>query len=241
MAVLKWLIAGLVGAGIGGAIWVAVAYYANYEVGYIAWGIGLLAGLGVRRTMSADEINPGAGVAAVGAALLMIAISKYYVAHLAAKDAAAQIAGGKLWNDPVAQIAADVIKEKEAAGETVAPTEFHFDETGQGGEPQVTFAPEIQAEAQRRWDAMPETERAQLQEAQRIQGEAVEAEMVSEFRDMGFKGSFGPFDLLWFGLATMTAYKVGRGIEPETPLVTKPDPVPETTGAPPDAEASQQA
>lgn len=240
MAVVKWLIAGLIGAGIGGAIWVAIAYYANYEVGYVAWGIGLLAGLGVRRTMDASEINPASGVAACGAAIMMIAMSKYYVAHLAAKDAVAQFTAGKLWNDPIAQIAADVIKEKEAAGETVSPPEFRENETAPG-EMEVTFAPEIQAEAQTRWDAMPEAERSELEEAQRIQGEAAAAEMVSEFRDLAFKGSFGPYDLLWFGFAMVTAYKVGRGSEPETPLVTAPDPAPESTGTPPEPDGSQKA
>lgn len=240
MAVLKWLIAGLVGAGIGGAIWVAVAYFANYEVGYIAWGIGLLAGLGVRRTMDASEINPGAGVAAVGAAMLMIAMSKYYVAHLAAKDLVAQF-GGKLWNDPVNHIAADVFKEKEAAGEAVVRPEIQMHETDPEGDPQITFGPEIRAEAQQRWDAMPEPERVKLLEEQRVQGEAVEGAMVAKFRDMAFKASFGPFDLLWFGLAMMTAYKVGRGAESDAPTVTEPDPTPETAGTPPETDGSQQA
>ena len=37
----------LVGALIGGAVWVIVAWYLKLEVGYIAWGVGVLAGLGM--------------------------------------------------------------------------------------------------------------------------------------------------------------------------------------------------
>ena len=48
MSFLKWLAAGFIGAAIGGAVWVGVGYFAEAEVGYIAWGIGLLAGIGVR-------------------------------------------------------------------------------------------------------------------------------------------------------------------------------------------------
>src|SRR5262249_48353610 len=37
-----------VGAVVGATIWVIVAYYLHSEVGYIAWGTGVLAGLGMK-------------------------------------------------------------------------------------------------------------------------------------------------------------------------------------------------
>lgn len=42
--VLLAVIGGLVGAAIGGTIWAAVAYFTEYEIGYIAIAVGFLAG-----------------------------------------------------------------------------------------------------------------------------------------------------------------------------------------------------
>lgn len=42
--VIGALIGGLVGATLGGAIWAAVAYFTEYEIGYIAIAVGFLAG-----------------------------------------------------------------------------------------------------------------------------------------------------------------------------------------------------
>ena len=41
------IIGGLIGALIGGGIWAAIALITDYEVGYVAIGIGFLAGGGV--------------------------------------------------------------------------------------------------------------------------------------------------------------------------------------------------
>jgi hypothetical protein len=36
----KCVVAGLIGGVVGGAIWAAIAYFANAEIGWIAWGMG---------------------------------------------------------------------------------------------------------------------------------------------------------------------------------------------------------
>ena len=48
MVFLRWLIGGLLGAFIGSIVWVAIGYALNAEVGYVAWAIGLVCGLGVQ-------------------------------------------------------------------------------------------------------------------------------------------------------------------------------------------------
>lgn len=35
-----------VGAALGGSVWAAIAYFTEYEVGIVAWGVGFLAGIG---------------------------------------------------------------------------------------------------------------------------------------------------------------------------------------------------
>ena len=48
MAAIRWLVGGLIGGATGVVIWVLIGYFAHYEVGWIAWGVGFLTGLGVR-------------------------------------------------------------------------------------------------------------------------------------------------------------------------------------------------
>ena len=61
MNFLKWLLAGFIGAAIG----VGVGYFAEAKVGYIAWGIGLLAGIGVRVAANEDDLGMMSGIAAI--------------------------------------------------------------------------------------------------------------------------------------------------------------------------------
>ena len=214
MSVLKWLIAGVVGAGIGGAAWVLVAYFANMEVGWIAWGIGLLAGLGVRKTMPADEVNPAAGVAAMAAALLVVAASKYFVVHLAVAEIFEPLAAQAEQAEPIMIVADDIAAEREQAGQPV-----NWQTSNVGGEEIVVIPDDLAAEAKLRWEAKSESEQTQYLESKRAERD----EQLAAVRDEAFIGSLGPYDLLWIGLAAMTAFKVGRG----APTAAQPQPTTE--------------
>ncbi len=123
MDFLKWLIGGVVGAAIGGAIWVAVGYFLNAEVGYIAWGIGLLAGIGVRVVAGNDE-GMMCGVAGVLAAVAIILGAKYMVVSLMMNDALGEVAvgGGEFAltdEDMIASIATEIATEQESQGKSL--------------------------------------------------------------------------------------------------------------------------
>lgn len=212
MAVLKWLIAGTLGAGIGGGIWVLLGYFANLEVGYVAWGIGLLAGLGVRWKMEAQEVNAAAGIAAVAAAVLVIAGSKYIVVRLHVENLLGPILAAEERVDPIDYVAGDIVEERELAGEPVEWPEAEVDADGEliG----AGYPADVVDEARQRWEAMPERERADYLTKKRDERAEQMAMIREQINDDAFKDSFSPFDLLWFGLAVFTAFKVGRGAEP---------------------------
>ncbi len=69
------LVAGFVAASIGAAAWGAVAYFANYELGILAWAIGGGVGFAVGRV--AGCVGLPAQVIAVCAALFSILGGKY--------------------------------------------------------------------------------------------------------------------------------------------------------------------
>lgn len=78
-------VGGLIAAVIGGAIWGLIVDLTGYEIGYIAWGIGLLSGFAVL-TASLGSKGPLFQVVAVASSILGIFIGKYYSFYAIFKD-----------------------------------------------------------------------------------------------------------------------------------------------------------
>ncbi len=74
-ALLPALAAGLVAAVVGGVVWGLIVKWTDYEVGFVAWGIGFLVGLAV--VTAARTRGLVLQVVAVLCALLGILIGKY--------------------------------------------------------------------------------------------------------------------------------------------------------------------
>jgi len=68
----KWIVAGGIGGLIGAAIWAGISYATNYEVGWIAWGVGFLVGVGVR--VSAGENEEGFAPGLTAAVVAIVAV-----------------------------------------------------------------------------------------------------------------------------------------------------------------------
>ena len=78
-------IGGLVGAVIGGIIWAAIAIIANLEIGYVAIGVGALAGWGVVMGANRKRGLPFQGIA-VMTALFGLFVGKYLAAVFFYRD-----------------------------------------------------------------------------------------------------------------------------------------------------------
>lgn len=74
----------VVGGGLGALIWYLLIRFTGYEIGYAAWGVGVLAGLGTR--LLARNGSPALGVAAAVCALAAILGGQYF----GAKDVVAK-------------------------------------------------------------------------------------------------------------------------------------------------------
>ncbi|MBN2021411.1 MAG: hypothetical protein JW809_01335 [Pirellulales bacterium] len=210
MGIVGWVIGGLFGGAVGTAIWVGVGYATQYEVGWIAWGIGGLVGLGVRAAARENEgFAPGATatVLAIGS----IVVAKFLVVHLLMADAVGQFDFNPA-ADPnfmVAVVADEIVQQREAAGQKVAwPPERDADDV-----PLPAHYPaDVWAEAQRQWRAMPEDQRQSRIDTFKADLAENLGAITSEARDQAFRESFSGFDILWFVLAAVTAFKVGAGI-----------------------------
>ena len=214
MSGFKWLIGGLVGGAIGAAIWVAVGYGTGYELGWIAWVVGLMVAAGVRVAAGEHEVGPGPGFVAAVTAVVVVVAAKFIVVHLLVANAFSEMPEVQVTDeDMTAAYATQLAEEIEAGGGTVAwpPTAQNEDAPAR-----TRFPQDLWAKAQAKWQAVPpdqkEAERAaKKEEIEGLRDEFVGA-LTGNVRDEAFKASFSPYDLLWFGLAAFTAFKLGSGL-----------------------------
>ncbi len=84
MKSVVWAAAGIVAGLVGAAIWMAIAHFANMEIGWIAWGIGFLVGISVRLAAHRFDIDesPTLGVYAAAVAVGSIALAKYGIYYM---------------------------------------------------------------------------------------------------------------------------------------------------------------
>ncbi|MDO8588189.1 MAG: hypothetical protein Q7T82_14270 [Armatimonadota bacterium] len=88
-SVLTGLVGGALGAAIGGTAWGLIVKYTHFEIGYMAWGIGLLCGFGVV-IFSGGRKGLPLQLIAVLAAIAGIVAGKYATFYLELKDVLAQ-------------------------------------------------------------------------------------------------------------------------------------------------------
>lgn len=222
MSLLKMAIGGAVAGLIGAAIWAAIGYFTGLEIGWIAWGIGMLVGIGVR-VVGSQEIatfdkvqkrmvrttvgaeGPVAGMVASVLAVVSVLAGKYALVHLFLSAPASSIEDFLEDDAMISSIADQIVIEHESSGRTVSwPAGVAADEAYE----RADYPPEIWTEAESRWNAVPPEEKESLKAAQaQLIGEAFENLEGAE--SSMFLASFGAFDLLWFGLAAVTAFRLG--------------------------------
>jgi hypothetical protein len=211
MNFLLWVIGGAVGGLIGAAIWAAIGYSTNYEVGWIAWGIGVLAGMGVRIAAGeADGKTPG--VIAAGMAIASVLLGKFAVIYFLVQGSmGASLAQFETPSDEdmIVAMADSVVAEWEQAGKQVVWPKDVDPETASS---QQEYPAIVWQEANKRWTALAVDERETRKAERAEQMQVMMDEFQSQISTAAFKSSFGLFDLLWFALAVMTAFKIGSGM-----------------------------
>ncbi len=222
MTLLKMAIVGALAGVIGAAIWAAIGYLTGLEIGWIAWGIGVLVGIGVRlvgtqevatfdkvqRRMVRSRVGaegPLAGAVAAVMAVVSVLAGKYALVHLFLSTPAASIEEYLVDDAMISSIADQIVIEYQSEGKPLAwPEGVNPEEAYE----RADYPPSIWSEAESRWNAVPEEERDNLKRAQaELIGEALEN--IEGVERVWFLSAFGAFDLLWFGLAAVTAFKLG--------------------------------
>ncbi len=197
------VVGGLIGGAVGAGLWAIVSYLTGYEIGWIALGIGFVVGAGVR-----------AGAGSTGGALTgAVAVVIAFVSIFAGKYAAIQIEYGDLLTagltdeQVIAIVARDMAHEREGAGEVLDWPANVSDAAPDA----AYFPPEIWDEANTYWLMLDDSQQAQVRVAVLAEFE----QLRDQYSGIAFLFSFGMMDFLWFGLAGVTAFKLGATREEE--------------------------
>lgn len=219
---MKTMINATIGAAVGGllgaAAWAALMYFLHLEIGWLAWGVGILAGVGVAVVVK-DERTAMTGVIAAVIALGSLALGKYAGVHFLAKDALSEMQADLLSDnftftlaDAQISLADQVVEEYEDQGKAV---NWPAGMTYEDAEQPEHYPPDLWADAQGRWNAMSAAEQEDYRAQQQASIQSAIASMGGEIRSMmeaeGFKSSFSMWDFIFGGLALVTAFKIGSG------------------------------
>lgn len=156
MRVLGAMIAGAIAALVGAAIWTAVGYFANLEVGWLAWGIGVLAGTAVF-VGSGRNGDASLGILAVLLALAGILVGKWGVAYVSVQAFLNSDDG------PISAVADQVIYERMQAGQRWPIAGAKSPDAAESVADM--YPPTVWSEALERWFALTESERQLLRDA----------------------------------------------------------------------------
>jgi hypothetical protein len=199
------------GGLVGAALWTAVAFLFHYEIGWIAWGVGVAAGFGAAKL--GDRLDWTTGAAAAGIAVLSIALGKFAAVHLVVDDAMAELTSGPAGvtdEFAISYVADEVVVAFHQEGRNLA--------WPGGAEPsnpasQAEYPADVWSEATRAWSELTPEQRADFK-AEIADGMQANAAVIRESAvQAGFQESFGALDVLFVLLAIGSAYKLGSGAQ----------------------------
>ena len=225
MGIAAGLLAGLVGA----AAWAAIAYYANLEIGYLAWGIGGLVGFAT--ASGAGKSGPVLGGIAVLITIASICGGKYATVETGIQsslteiqaDFEKQLAEGFTDEILVSCLADGLVTQETANGNSVDWPEGV--DPSEASEP-ADYPRVILRDAQAKWDGMDADAHAEyhteIENSTRKNFEAYLIGATQEARSEGFFATFSMFDLLFFGLGVATAWGIAGSAEDDDVPTTEP-------------------
>lgn len=227
MAILKWLISGLAGGTIVAVLWVLAATHWNAVLlfGYLAVGVGILAGFTVRLSSRYDSTPPTRtqSVIAVLCTLLLSLVSFWLIASIRANQMLKiqienqKIEGAKLSVDQLPVLMArDEAFEQTESGQTL---QWPEGQSLQSAETLDDFPSDLAQRIQSEYEAMTDQEResaiAKRQEMIDQLGEkflseirsAMEApEVARQLQSELFWKQLLPKNVLWIFLGCMAAF-----------------------------------
>lgn len=229
MNTIGGIIGGLIGGLVGALIWAGVSYWTGYEIGWIAWGIGGLVGLGCIKGAKGGGVP--VAVIAVAITILSLVGGKYaaiefvLAGEVGNKDEFIQTAIDELDDEElvISYLADEIVELRSSRGE---PVEWPDGIDPSQATSQADYPPDIWTEAEAEWQQMTVEDRATYRDGLSEQIRVNVNAWYEEVSMIGFMDSFGLMDLIFFGLAVVTAFQIAAKA---APAVTRSEFVEEQT------------
>lgn len=211
MNALKWTLGGLIGAIVGGSVWLGLSLLLDSRLDILACLMGVLTGFGVHRMarMSDSEIGPG-GIAVL-ITLLAVALVKYHVTVSTAVSPYQEFWEMTLDSSideesMIATIADEIVTEHMERSQPVAwpDPEMTYEEALW----KEDYPPEIWTEAERHWQSLSAADQQERMEERRVAVERVIHTQQLPERWAALGGSFGFWTVVWFALAPIAAFRM---------------------------------
>jgi len=211
------------GVVMGGALWAAIVYFTDYELGIIAWLIGVLAGFGA--AIFTPERSTRLGAAAAAMAIIGILIGKILIlqwvltpSHMQelAVESSAEVVNEMIENPMVMlQVASEYMIANGQLQEDFSRRLMDFTEA-KTNDPSTKIPPEIAAGVVKVTSFLaswPEDQkRAALEDWLRVHaGQFTNEFMQNASWTEKITTTLSFWDILWVFLALSTAYKIASG------------------------------
>lgn len=205
-------IGALIGGAVGAAIWAAVGYYTGYEVGWIAWGVGVLAGAGamVGANLVGGGASTGSGIVAAVVAIAAVGAGKLTVVELLYQNNADLEIASEFNNEILMCYVADEVAEfwLEEGYEIDWP-ELPKNQWDRWRE--EDYPPDLWAATLQYWDEQTPEHQQAARKAFREQHEESVAQAEAEYASMSGENFLTGYDAIWILLAVGSAFGLGQG------------------------------
>lgn len=208
---IRGILGGVIGGLVGAAIWALVGYFTGFEVGWIAWGVGVLVGMGVS-IGAGEDTETLTGIFAALIALAAIAAGKFAVVHFHVNKAVDEVVvtvPAPTAEDAKIGFAVEIAEAMESEGKQLEwPAGKDLDTAESGAD----FPKSVWKESLARWSKLTTDEQSAKLNTMNEEMQSRIAMLRSTARTMAFRDSFSFWDALWCFLALSTAYKIGSGL-----------------------------
>lgn len=204
-SLLRGTIFSLIGSLLGGAIWVVVALFLGLQIGWLAWGMGGMAGAGMALGHEDDD-GTMAGIIAAGCAIAGLLAAKAFIFFWVLMPLINSFTDPELFQAEIdEEVVATTLMQEEFAKQGV-----NEEELGEEAWDKAYDAAFQKIEAMSDDEYQAVVDRAtQASEEQGVRREATIDDNLP--KPSFFEVMFGPIDGLFILLAVGTAYSLGSG------------------------------
>ncbi len=203
----KGLWAGIAAGICGAVLWGVLAFFCtNFEIGWLAWGIGAAVGAAVAW---GSEGNSHVGAAAVTITVLSILAGKYLPVEVSLFKEVRKAKQDLVWRVKddeymIGCLADEIMDVSEGQGHSVTYT-FNPENIL---EIQKDYSEELWQQAKTKWDSMSAAEKETYRAQVRQQTEESIVAFFSLLRKDNFSRSLDGIDIVFFVLGNVTAYNL---------------------------------